>query len=141
MAEYKCTIFRFVFEKTKLYNFPSSQRCSLATKCIHFLRFLKFALVAFILEYLEQENGREGRGETCSKRPWNLIGMSWIFLCRAATLINNERHVLFLQSGESATCKTQQGFHHANLCVSHLFQTFNASPPPGGSVFITKRQG
>lgn len=36
------------------------------------------------------------------------------------------------------TCKTRNNFHHTNECMSHLFQGFNASSLPRGSVCIAR---
>lgn len=45
---------------------------------------------------------------------------------------------LFCFAKKCATCKIQNSFHHATCCMSHLFQVFNASSLPRGSVCITR---
>lgn len=45
---------------------------------------------------------------------------------------------LFCFAKKCATCKIQNSFHHTNWCMSHLFQVFNASSLPRGSVCITR---
>lgn len=59
-----------------------------------------------------------------------------------AKLINTDRFGLFCNKWKKKWSvqhgKMQNSFHHANWCMSHLFQVFNASSLPQGSVCIAR---